>query len=191
MIPPVHGQPLSVCNAFRLPIPRTRIARISLPPDHATVTKKKTKLIRTTVSLLAGESVRATSAPGFRLVCTRSKTVAGGAPRAFSITTAYCPRTSMMRRKSPLRSIRRERHRVVFPAAVEQPELAHRQQFDMDARIALDHFKMAIHFRRSLPHGERYPAEIARFEPERLVLRPAAVLPAASSNAIAIRKLHL
>ena len=82
-----------------------RIARINFRPDHAMVTKKKAQLTNITVTLLlAGERVRATSAPGLRLVCTRSKTVAGGAPRAFSTpTTAYCPRTSTIRLTSPLR----------------------------------------------------------------------------------------
>ncbi len=54
----------------------------------------------------------------------------------------------------------------MFAAPAEQPELADRKQFHMDARVALRHFKTAVHFRRSLPDGERHPAKIARFEPE-------------------------
>src|SRR5579863_6624715 len=79
-----------------------RIPFTSFRPDQATVIKKNAKLSSTTVSLRRGGSVRATSAPGLIFVCTWRTTVAGGAPLAFSTTTAYSPRTSMIRLNSPL-----------------------------------------------------------------------------------------
>jgi len=82
-----------------------RIARVSLYADHTSITKNKTRLIRTTAKRRDFVSSRAISdESGFRSVRSSRATMAAGAFFAFVITTAYRPGWSTMRRNRLLRA---------------------------------------------------------------------------------------